>query len=358
MPSKTSRLSKRPGLRSASTSRRPVPARAGRRGVGWLVAGAAVAATAAFMYRRGKAAERKHPPVGRFVEVDGVRVHYVAKGRGQTVVLLHGNGAMAQDWLISGLFDRLAQDYRVIAIDRPGFGYTERPRDRLWTAAAQAEFLRRTMQALQVDQPIVVGHSWGSIVAVALGLDHPEAVGGLVLLSGYYFPTRRMDAWIMGTAAIPLVGDAMRYTVSPIIGDLIAPRVFEKIFEPAPVPRRFAMRFPVRLALRPWQVRASAEDNAFMVPIAAAMQDRYGELGMPVAILTGDGDQIVTPSRQSIRLHHAVAGSEITVVPGLGHMMHYDAHDEIADAVFRTAARIAGPALRSEPLPAAEMVSA
>ncbi|CAA9318032.1 MAG: hypothetical protein AVDCRST_MAG90-856, partial [uncultured Microvirga sp.] len=252
----------------------------------------------------------------------------------------------------------LAEHHRVIALDRPGYGYSERPRDRLWTAGAQAAFLHRTLEALRVENPIVVGHSWGSIVATAYGLHVPGAAGGFVLLSGYYFPTRRLDAWVAAAPAIPLVGDVMRYTVSPFVGDLIAPKVIRKVFEPGAVPRRFAKRFPVGLSLRPWQLRASAEDSAFMVPAASAMQDRYGELEMPVAILTGSDDRIVTPARQSIRLHHAVPTSEITVVPGLGHMMHYGAHDEIMAAVTRMAGRIARPAGRSEPLPGAEMVSA
>jgi len=325
--------------------------------VGWLLGGAALAAVAVVNYRRGKSAERKHPPVGRFADVDGIRVHYVAKGRGQPVVLVHGNGAMAQDWLISGLFDRLAEDYRVIAIDRPGYGYSERSRDRLWTANAQAAFLRRTLRALGVVKPILLGHSWGSIVSINYGLTFPGDLGGLVLLSGYYFPTKRIDSWVMAGPAIPLLGDAMRYTVSPVVGDLIAPKVFDRIFEPEPVPRRFAMRFPLRLALRPWQIRASAEDSGFMIPAAAAMDERYGELRLPVAILAGAGDRIVTPAHQSIRLHRAIPGSEITVVPGLGHMMHYSGQDAIVEAVARTAKRAARPNQRSEPLRAAEMVS-
>ena len=83
-------------------------------------------------------AEPVHRPPGRFVEVDGVRVHYIARGKGRPVVLVHGNGTMAEDFVISGLVDQLATRYRVIAIDRPGFGHTDRPRWRIWTASAQA----------------------------------------------------------------------------------------------------------------------------------------------------------------------------------------------------------------------------
>ena len=119
-------------------------------------------------------AEQVHRPrpLGRFVEVDGVRVHYIARGKGRPVVLIHGNGTMAEDFVISSLMDQLATRYRVIALDRPGFGHSDRPRWRVWTASAQAHLLRRVLEQLNVERPVIVGHSWGTLVALAL------AVGG------------------------------------------------------------------------------------------------------------------------------------------------------------------------------------
>jgi pimeloyl-ACP methyl ester carboxylesterase len=304
-----------------------------------LAAGAAAAATAAVVYARAKRAERRHPPIGRLLDVDGVRVHVHVTGEGPPLVLLNGNGTMVHDWLISGLVDTLRRDYRVIAIDRPGYGYTERPRTRLWTAPAQADLVRKTLLRLGVERPIVLGHSWGTLVALALALDHPDAVRGLVLLSGYYFPTGRLDVWAFAPPAIPVVGDVMRYTVSPLLGAMLARKMAAKMFEPLPVPRRFSTRFPFDLALRPWQIRASAEDSAFMVPGAAALAKRYRELALPVAILSGTEDRIVTPERQAVRLRDRIEGAELTLVPGVGHMLHYAAQDEIAQAVDGVAAR-------------------
>ena len=106
-------------------------------------------------------------PPGQFVTVDGLPVHCIVHGRGRPVVLVHGNGTMAEDFAISGLIDRLAARYRVIAIDRPGFGYTARPRHRVWTAQAQAVLLHRVLEQLDVERPLVVGHSWGTLVALA-----------------------------------------------------------------------------------------------------------------------------------------------------------------------------------------------
>ena len=113
-----------------------------------VVAAAALAGTAAWVTGKARHAERDFPPIGGFVEADGVRLHYIEKGSGEPIVLVHGNVVRLQDFMASGLVDRLAERYRVIAFDRPGFGYSDRPRDRLWTAQAQAELLREAFFTL------------------------------------------------------------------------------------------------------------------------------------------------------------------------------------------------------------------
>ena len=151
---------------------------------------------AAVLYnrQRARAAERKTPPIGRFLDVDGVRLHYIERGEGEPIVLIHGNGTMIQDFTVSGLVDRLAERYRVIVIDRPGYGYSSRPRQ-LWTPRAHAKLFQRALGQLGVEQAVVLGHSWGTLVAVALALESPSLVRGLVLASGYYYPTLRADTF-------------------------------------------------------------------------------------------------------------------------------------------------------------------
>jgi pimeloyl-ACP methyl ester carboxylesterase len=300
-----------------------------------LAASAALGGIALATGLAGKNAERQHPPAGEFAEIDGVEVHYLEAGNGPAVLLLHGNGAMAEDFVISGLFDRLAQDFRVIAPDRPGFGYTERPRDRVWTPDEQAKLIRGLLDHIEVTNPIVVGHSWGNLVAVSLALQ--ATVRGLVLLGGYYYPSARADVAIFGPPAIPIAGDIMRYTISPVVSRAMLPELYRRIFAPEPVPARFKARFPASLALRPWQIRAAAEDTAMMIPAAAAIQDRYRDIRVPTVIMAGEGDTIVTTAEQSERLHQDIKGSELEVLPGLGHMFHYAAVDRIERAVDKLA---------------------
>ena len=118
-----------------------------------------------------------------------MRLHYVERGTGQPVVLLHGNGGMIQDFESSGLIEQAAKSYRVIAFDRPGYGHSSRPRDVVWAPDKQADLVHRALDQLGAEPAIVLGHSWGASVAIALALRHAASVKALVLASGYYYPT-------------------------------------------------------------------------------------------------------------------------------------------------------------------------
>ncbi|TVV74570.1 alpha/beta fold hydrolase [Sphingomonas solaris] len=294
---------------------------------------AALAAAALYNRRETTVAERNTPPTGSFVEVDGVDLHYIARGTGRPLVLLHGNGVPLQDMIVSGLFDRSVEaGYRVIAFDRPGYGYSSRPSDRMWTPREQGDLFAHALATLKIEQPVVLGHSWGTMVALAMALDHPESVAALVLLSGYYYPTVRPDALPQLPTAAPWLGTLFAHTLTPLIARLFGPLQVKASFSPAPVSPWFA-DFPARMSLRPSQIRAASIEGAIMVPGAATISKRYGELDLPVVIMAGDGDKIAWPERHAVLMHHEIARSVLRVVPGVGHMIHYDATDEVVDGI-------------------------
>jgi len=311
----------------------PTSSTARRRGGLLGVAALALVGSAVLVNRRATRAELDYPPRGSFVTTDGVRLHYIARGAGESVVFLHGNGAMVEDILISGLFDKTAEHYRAIAIDRPGFGHSERPRDRAWTATSQAALLVRMFSLLGIERPIVVAHSWATLVALSIALDHPDAIRGLVLASGYYFPTARTDAALFSPPAVPLVGDLFSYTVAPVIGEAISPTLIKKMFAPQPVSPCFEREFPMGLALRPSQIKAFAQDSSHMIAAARQLSSRYSTLRCPTVIMAGDADRIVDVQRQAHRLHGALAGSRLDVLQGAGHMIHHLDPDRILRAV-------------------------
>ena len=295
-----------------------------------LASAAGLAALAVINYAVARRAERKHPPEGRFIEVDGVRLHYTDRGTGRPIVLLHGNAVSGHDFDTSGLAETLIQSNRVIVIDRPGFGHSERPRGRAWTAALQAELLHKAVDMLHIERPTIVAHSWGTLIALTLALSYPADTAALVLLSGYYFPTLRLDVPLVAPVAIPVLGDLLRYTVSPVLGWLLMPGFKRMLFAPARVPTRFNAEYSPAMALRPSQIRATAMDGALMVPGVMGLD--YGSLAMPVAIMAGHGDKVVG-NRQAERLHAAIPGSTLRIVEGVGHMVHHVAFREVAEAI-------------------------
>jgi pimeloyl-ACP methyl ester carboxylesterase len=328
------------------------PTSSNRRLRNGLLAAAILAATAYGVRRSARRAERDHPAVGRSIVVDGVRLHYIERGTGEPVLLLHGANVHAMEMLACGLLDELSARYRVIAFDRPGYGYSEAPRDRAWTPRAQALLFEKACAALQVEEPIVVGHSLGAQVALALALDTNLRLRGLVLASGYYFPTLRLEP-LYSAPAIPLIGDVLRYTIDPLLAKLAMPLTLHKIFAPRPVDARFMQK--VRpLMLRPKQLKAFAQDCAFMVPTAARLARHYGEILLPVEIIAGADDRHISSRWQSSRLHERIPQSKMNWFVGEGHMLHYSRSHAFVDAVDRIATAPLGEALGTRVQPVRE----
>jgi pimeloyl-ACP methyl ester carboxylesterase len=290
-------------------------------------------ASALFIQNRVRAAERENPPLGHFLDVDGVRLHYVEAGAGPPLVLLHGNMVSGLDFFLGDLVEMLAARHRVIVFDRPGFGYSERPRGgHLWDARAQARLLRRALDVLTAEDPVIVGHSWGALVAVAMALENPARTRGLVLLSGYYYPTARADVALVAPAAVPILGDVLRHTVSPLVARATWSTAVRAMFAPAEVPERF-WRFPAWIAARPSQLRATAAEAALMAHSARQLEHRYSSLSVPTVLVAGEQDHIVDVGRHSARLSQDLQNARLVVVPGAGHMIHHSAPSEVRRAI-------------------------
>ena len=309
----------------------------------WLTGLAAAAGTlgAAAVANRilANKAERDDPPLGAFLDVDGVRLHYVEHGSGPPIVLLHGSGSLVQDFLVSGLVDALAARHRVIAFDRPGYGYSTRPRGRDWSPEAQAKVFADACLNLGADRPVVVGHSWGTLPAVAWALDRPGQVAGLVLMSGYFYATPRIDALPAALLASPVLGDIYAATLAPLQTRLTGPLGLKMIFSPAEIPRRFMDEMPFGLMLRPSQLHATAADSGMMPVVAARLEARYRDLRLPIAVIWDDDDKLVDQSGQSARLAAATAGARAIRLPDAGHMLHHTHRDRVAAEIHELADR-------------------
>ncbi len=167
-----------------------------------------------------------------------------------------------------GLIDLLSKRNRVVCFDRPGFGHSTRIRLRFWTPEAQAELFAEVLTKIGISNPVVVGHSWGTLVAVALGLRRDYPIRGLALISGYYFPSFRLDFWLLSGPAVPVFGDIVRYTLAPVLGLMMLPGILRRLFAPRSVPEDFKRNFPSH-----WRSgQSSSAPPPRRVPISSRLQ--------------------------------------------------------------------------------------
>jgi pimeloyl-ACP methyl ester carboxylesterase len=306
-----------------------------------LAAGAA-AASALASSLLAEAQSRAHPPKGRLVPVEGGTVHLVDRGPdggapGAAILLLHGASANSGDMMMA-IGDQLARRRRVIAVDRPGHGWTDRIGERSASSpAAQARTIRAALSAVGVDKAVVVGHSWSGSLATALALDHPDMVSGLVLLAGATHPWMGGVAWYNRAASDRRFATLFNYTVATPVTALALDAGVRAVFAPNEPPPGYAERTAVRLLLRPAEFQANAEDLIDLNDHLKVQSRRYAEIRVPTSILHGEADKIVSPVIHSVAIHRQIAGSRLTLLPGIGHMPHHAANEVVLAEIERVA---------------------
>lgn len=276
-------------------------------------------------------AEAAYPPIGQFVTLDGVRMHYLERGSGQPIVLIHGSDGALQDFLLSGLIDRLAQEYRVIAFDRPGHGYSGRPKDEPLTFALNARLIHGALQELGVVRPIIAGHSFGGAVALQYAVDYPEDVTGLLLMApGAYSKSAELSA-LYSLPEIPVLGPLFLHTLLVPVGRLLVPSMNESAFYPVETPKAY-LDLMANLGARPEQFTAYTDEWQAHHESMVALSARYGEIKVPVQIIAGAEDRLTRVADHTQPLHEAIPGSVLTVLPETGHEVHYQHPEVVVEA--------------------------
>lgn len=267
---------------------------------------------------------------GGMVNVEGLRLHYVSRGEGVPVVLLHGNAGFTHDY--SAVMRSLAEHgYRAIAFDRPGHGQSERPKGGIATTVDQCRFIRAALQQLGVERPIMVGHSWGGVLVLAYVLQYEQEISGIVLLSPATYPEDDQFAIEKAVIEIPGLGDLIIRMTRPLIAWEIK-RNLVRAFSPDDVPADY-LELAVAIWNRPEQIKAIVQDEADFGPAAEALKDLYGEIRVPTIIITGNRDLLVDPERHAYPLHRAIAHSRLIVLPETGHMLPQTRPEAVLSAI-------------------------
>jgi pimeloyl-ACP methyl ester carboxylesterase len=290
--------------------------------------------------------ERTYPPSGRFVEVDGGRLHVVELGRpdAPAVVLLHGASANLGDMRLA-LGDRLAADYRVIMIDRPGHGWSDRPNGAADASPAkQAKLIHQALQRIGVIRPVLAAHSWSGALAANYALEYPGDIGGLVLLAPVTHPWPKSAAWYNSVAvallaenarglATPIIGPILAHTVALPIGTLLIGFGVESVFAPQATPPDYLAQTGGALMLRPSVLISNAQDLEAIQEFVEIQSRRYGSINTPTVVLTGDADAALAPEIHARAMAAVVPRAKLIVLPGVGHMVHFAAPERIVEVI-------------------------
>ncbi len=285
-----------------------------------LVLLAAPALLVLFTWVAARIVEATLPPQGRFVDVPGARLHVVEKGRGPAVLLIHGLSGQLGHFTY-GVVDRLAREHRVVAVDRPGSGYSVRSPGAAATLSAQADAMAALIDKLQLGRPLVVGHSLGGAVALCLAQRHPQRVDGLALVAPLTHAPESVPSAFNGLMiARPWVRTLVAWTLALPVLLLRRKVVLGLVFGPEPVPRDFTTRGGGLLGVRPSHFVGASTDLDAVPHDLPELEKGYGSMRLPVQVLYGRSDGVLSPAAQGQSLTTALPGAQLTLVDG-GHML-------------------------------------
>jgi pimeloyl-ACP methyl ester carboxylesterase len=261
-------------------------------------------------------------PDSRFVDVNGIRVHYKIAGRGKpAILLLHGFAASTFSW--REVMDPLSEFGTVIAFDRPAFGLTERPLPGDWegespySPESQADLTVGLIDALEIHRAVLVGHSAGGAIAILTALTYPARVDALVLVDAAVY---------RGGGTPPLLRPLMQTPQMRRLGPVLSRRITEWGIEFA----RSAWYDPEKISPHVWEgylqpLKAQNWDVGLWELTRAShsshLPERLGELDLPALVITGEEDRIVPPG-ESARLAEELSGGTLVVIPACGHVPH------------------------------------
>jgi pimeloyl-ACP methyl ester carboxylesterase len=288
----------------------------------------------------------EHPPTGIFVPVSGGSLHIRDIGPRdappeRTLVLIHGASSNHQA-LTLPLEPLLRDRYRIIAIDRPGHGHSDRPGGSSDASPArQAQLIGEAMVAAGAPRAIIVAHSLAGAVATTLAMDAPERVAGLVLLGPVSHPWPGGIAWYYHAASAPMFGWLFSHVMAVPGAALSMEAGLRSVFHPQVPPHGYIQTTALRLMLRPANFRANAEDVAVLHAHVSARSPRYPEITAPTVIISGDQDTTVRTSIHSEALARQLPDVRLIVMPGTGHVPHHADTARVVGEIDALAARIA-----------------
>ncbi len=287
----------------------------------------------AFVFSQWKAREiaQTYPNQGELTDIGGYSLNSIDIPAGPEadlppLLFVHGASGNALDQLyaFSPLLEGRA---RMIFVDRPGHGYSDRGPAENDTPAGQADAIAKLMEVKGIESAIVIGHSFGGAITASLGLRHPDKVRGLVFLAAATHPWEGGVEWYYNLANTPVLGWLFCNTLAVPAGLARMDKATKSVFAPNKRPNDYVEKTAPKLVLRPQTFCNNARDVANLLPYVQKIAPHYKEITAPTVIITGDQDGIVYEEIHSVGLDRDIPDSELVWIKGIGHKPDYVATD-------------------------------
>ena len=267
-----------------------------------------------------KKAEQLLPPAGTFAKLGSTRLHYVDQGQGPAIVMIHGLCGNLHNFTY-GVATPLAQNHRVICIDRPGCGYSKRSSNADASLEAQADTIVSLLDHLKIESAVFVGHSLGGAISLAAAQRHPDRVKALALIAPLtHLPDEPSPAFKSLAVPSPWLRSILGWTLA-IPGTLYRMSLSLKIiFGPERAPADFAIRGGGILSLKPQTFISASSDLQNVSWSMPVIEGAYASMKTPVHVLFAKEDRILDCKLNGEDLPSRIPGAQITLVTG-GHML-------------------------------------
>jgi pimeloyl-ACP methyl ester carboxylesterase len=279
-----------------------------------------------------KFAEKNVPIKGQVLDIAGFNLHGYIEGNGsQDIVFIHGSLSNLRDWVFAAR-SISKRDNRFIYIDRPGFGYSERDNSE-WDAERQADQARAYVKKFNAKNLILVGHSWGALVAMSWAAKYPEEVKGVISISGVNMPFSGVSKIANDTGLFSLAYELYFTNVARKVDSGSIEKFAGRMFKPQDIPKAYLAYLGSDLSRRLSTIKANKSD----VSVTSEALDKnfafYDHMEMPIEIIHGEKDFLLPIKSQAVAFHEVIPNSRLHMLPTVGHMAHHFASKEISDSI-------------------------
>jgi len=248
----------------------------------------------------------------RFAEIDGVRIHYQEKGVGTPLVLIHGFTSSTYTW--KDVFEPLSRNFRVIAVDLKGFGFSGKP-DGDYTRRAQAQLVIHLLDNLKIDKAWLMGNSMGGEVALNVALADPQRVAGLILIDTSGVAIKGVGSLAPAYVRIPIVGRLL--AALALTSDKLVREGLEKsFFDDTKITDDRVAHYYRPLRTRGGQLAAlRARTQWDQFPI----EQDLGKITARTLIIWGEEDALI-PLAAGRTMNSLIKDSQLVIIEKCGHV--------------------------------------